>query len=130
MTDTPVQAAPVPAPRPFDPMNYIIVLVHICDTFGLSHQQMMDLRARVEKTYHAQPIAFSRKGKAPVTLNAVALVYGLAIGFGGYDAALKVSPDLVIQAGRDIDPFNELSSDTLRRMQQLSKHDRKGRRRF
>lgn len=130
MTDAPVQAVPVPAPRPFDPTNYIIVLVHICDTFGLTHQQMVDLRARVEKTYHAQPIAFSRKGKVPVSLNAVAITYGLAIGFGGYDAALRVSPDLVIRVGRGIDPFSELSSDTLRRMQQLSKHDRRGRRRF
>jgi hypothetical protein len=83
----------------YDPLNYVAIMVHICDTFELSHPQMMTLREKVFKTFHSQPIGYSKKTKPPVTLNAVAITIGLVIAFGGYAAALKVA--------RDYDPYAE-----------------------
>ena len=100
----------------YDPKNYIAVLNYICDTFGLSHEQMMALRGRVEKTFHAQPQVFIRRAAAPATLNAVAIIYGLLIGFGGYAAALKASPDRVVKVARGYDPFSDLDPDLQKAM--------------
>lgn len=92
----------------YNPENYVAIMVHICDTYGLTHQQMMALRTKVEKTYHAQPVGYAAKSPAPVTLNGLAITYGLLIGFGGYEAALKASMDRVIRLGHDYDPYKDV----------------------
>ncbi len=112
----------------FDPQNYIAILVHVCDTFGLDHGQMMELRGRVEKTFHAQPEVFSKRAAAPATLNAVAIVYGLLIGFGGFREAVKASPDRVVKVAREYDPYGELDKGLQKQMHKRALANRRGRR--
>src|SRR5690348_9888090 len=112
----------------FDPKNYISVMGSICTIFGLDHPQMMALRQRVEKTFHAQPQVFSKRAPAPATLNAVAITYGLLIGFGGYKEALKVSPDRVVRVSRGYDPFGDLDKEMQKMMHKRAAANRRGRR--
>ncbi len=111
----------------YDPENYISILVHICDTFGLTHQQMMTLRAKVEKAFAAQPQVFVKRAPAPVTLNAVAITYGLLIAFGGYAAALDVSGDRVVKVARAYDPFGQLDPQLQKQMHKRAITNRKAR---
>jgi len=112
----------------FDPKNYIAIMVSICNTFVLTHIQMIDLRQRVEKTFHAQPAVYSKRAPAPATLNAVAVTYGLLIGFGGYKDALKVSADRVVQVAREYDPFGDADKDVQKMMHKKALANRRGRR--
>lgn len=109
MNDVPVvTATPVPYTGAiYDPLNYVAIMVHICDTFDLTHPQMITLREKVWKVFHSQPVGFSKKTKPPVTLNAVAITIGLTVSFGGYAAALGVSADQLLRAARDYDPYAE-----------------------
>lgn len=95
----------------YDPLNYVAIMVHICDTFELTHPQMITLREKVFKTFHSQPIGYSKKTKPPVTLNAVAITIGLVIAFGGYAAALDVSADKLLKAAREYDPYAETAEE-------------------
>lgn len=113
---------------PLDPKNYISILVSICNTFGLSHPQMISLRTRVEKTFHAQPQVFSKRAPAPVTLNGVAITYGLLIGFGGFKDALKASADRVVKLARGYDPYGDLDKDVQKAMHKRAQANRRGRR--
>jgi len=112
----------------FDPKNVISILVGICNTFELSHQQMMDLRQRVEKTFRAQPQVFSKRAPAPATLNAIAITYGLMIGFGGYKDALKASGDRVVKVARGYDPFGDVDADVQKAMHKRALVNRRMRR--
>lgn len=112
----------------FDPKNYISILVYSYNTFDLTPQQFMDLRTRVEKTFHAQPQVFSKHAPAPATLNAVAITYGLLIGFGGFKDALKASADRVVKVARGYDPFGDLDKDTQKMMHRRAQMNRRGRR--
>lgn len=103
----------------FDPKNYIEILIFIQTTFGLTHPQMMDLRVRVEKTFHRQPQVFSKRAPAPVTLNGVAITYGMLVGFGGYRDALKASADRVVKVARGCDPYGDAPRDV-----QIAMHKR------
>lgn len=94
----------------YDPKNFVAVMVHICETFDLSHQQMIALRQKVEKVYRGQPKPFAKKRtKMPVSLNALAITAGLIIGFGGgqeaVGAVLKVSREKLIVLAREYDPI-------------------------
>lgn len=109
----------------FDPKNYIAIMVSICNTFGLNHQQMMYLRTRVEKAFHAQPQVFSVRAPAPVTLNGVAITYGLLIGFGGYKDALKASADRVVKLAREYDPFKDVDSQLQKQMHKRAQANRR-----
>ena len=100
----------------YDPKNVISVLAHINATFGLDALQAYQLRQRVEKTFRAQPQVFSKRAAAPVTLNGVAITYGLLIGFGGLRAALRVSGDRVVKLARGFDPFSDLDKEEQKRM--------------
>ncbi len=108
-----VKALPHKINMQYNDKNFVSVMVYICETFGLNHQQMMDLRGQVEKAFHSQPIAYSKKSKAPVSLNAVAIVYGLLIGFGGQAQAFTVSKERVIQLARAYDPYGEMDRTSL-----------------
>lgn len=103
----------------YDPKNYVAVLMHIQATFGLTHPQMMDLRVRVEKTFHRQPQVFSKRAPAPVTLNGVAITYGLLVGLGGYRDALKASADRVLKTARGYDPYSDVPREV-----QIAMHKR------
>lgn len=111
----------------FDPQNYISIMVHICDTFALDHQQMMTLRAKVEKAFAAQPAVFVKKSPAPVTLNAVAITYGLLVGFGGLSAALDVSGERVVKVARGYDPFGHLDPQLQKQMHRKAQANRRAR---
>ena len=91
-----------------DPRNFVTVMVYICDTFGLTHPQMMRLRQKLETVYRGQPKAYAKKSREPVSLSGLAIALGLLIGFGGGDGAvgsvLKVSRDKLIALGREYDP--------------------------
>jgi hypothetical protein len=82
----------------------------------------------VEKSFHAQPEVFSKKAPAPVTLPAVAITYGLMIGFGGYAEALKASRDRVVKLARAYDPFGDLDKDMQKTMHKRALANRRGRR--
>lgn len=112
----------------FDPRNYIAIMVSVCDLFGLTHVQMMELRQRVEKTFHTQPMVFSKRAPAPATLNAVAVTYGLLIGFGGYHLALKASADRVVKLAREYDPFGDVDKDVQKMMHKKALANRRARR--
>lgn len=114
----------------FDPRNYLSIMVHICDTFDLSHADMMRLRERVEKTFRAQPEAFSKRTPTPVSLNAVAISYGLMIGFGGYAAALEVSGERVVKVARGYDPFDDLDPALQKQMYKQANARRREQRRW
>jgi len=103
----------------YDPKNYVAVLMHIQRTFGLTDAQMFGLRVRVEKTFHQQPQVFSKRAPAPVTLNGVAITYGLLVGFGGLKDALKASAYRVLKTGREYDPYNDVPRDV-----QIAMHKR------
>mgnify|MGYP000858919066 CR=1 FL=1 len=104
----------------YNPHNYVAIMVHICDTFSLTHPQMMALRAKVERIFHGQPVAFSKRS-TPVTLNAVAITVGLAVGFGGYEAAMETSEQALLKRARDYDPSESLSKTERRAMQQRAR---------
>jgi hypothetical protein len=112
----------------YDPLNLIAVMVHICDTFGLTHEQAMALRTRVEKTFHAQPTVVRVSAAAPVTVNAIAIVYGLLIGFGGFQNAVKASPDRVIKLARAYDPYGDRDPALQKLMHKRALANRRGRR--
>lgn len=95
----------------FDPKNFVLTMVFICDTFSLTHEQMMKLRTKVETTYRGQvkPVAARKHTKEPVRIEGIALVVGLCIGFGGGASALKdvlrLSPHKLIDMARQFDPY-------------------------
>jgi len=93
----------------YDANNFVLIMIHICDTFELSHKQMIALRQKVEKVYRGQPKPFAkRRTKTPVSLNALAITTGLLVAFGGgheaVGAVLKVSRDKLIDLAREYDP--------------------------
>lgn len=111
----------------YEARNYFAVLVYICETFSYGHEQMMALRQRVEKTFRTQPEVFAKRSKAPVTLNGIAITYGLLAGFGGLKDALKVSPERVVRLAREYDPFGELDADMQKLMHKRALANRRGR---
>lgn len=58
----------------FDTTNHLSIMVYICDTFHLSHDQMMRLKRKSD--------AVLRLPSHWASLPALAIVTGLAIGFG------------------------------------------------
>ncbi len=90
----------------YDPKNFMAVMVHICDTFELSHKQMMALRQKVETVYRGQPKPFAKKRtQEPASLNALAITVGLLLGFGGgheaVGAVIKMSRFHLIALARE-----------------------------
>jgi hypothetical protein len=104
LTAKALAALKAPPPMPFDPKNYLVIMMYIQHFFELSHAQMLTLRTRIEKTFNAQPQVFSKKAPAPVTLNGVAITYGLMVGFGGLVEALRASPDRVVKLAGHMTP--------------------------
>lgn len=112
----------------FDPLNLVAVMVHVVDTYGMNHEQAMALRTRVEKTFHAQPVVVRKSAPAPVTVNAIAIVYGLLIGFGGFREAVKVSPERVIKLAREYDPYGDRDPALQKLMHKRALANARGRR--
>lgn len=110
---------PPPVWHSFDPMNYIEILIFIQKTFSLTDAQMFSVRVRIEKTFRRQPQVFSKRAPAPVTLNGVAITYGLLVGLGGYRDALKASADRVVKVARGCDPYGDAPRDV-----QIAMHKR------
>lgn len=120
-------ALKAPPPMAFDPKNYLVIMMYIQHFFGLTHPQMTALRTRVEKTFAAQPQVFSKKAPAPVTLNGVAITYGLLVSFGGYEAALKASGDRVVKVAREYDPFKDRDPQLQKQMHKQAQANRRAR---
>lgn len=94
-----------------DLKNVVAVMVCICDTFDLTHQDMMNLRQKIEKVYRSQPKVYARKRTSPVSLHGITLAIGLCIAFGGGKVAvgpvLKLSSHKLIDVARQYDPFEK-----------------------
>lgn len=130
MSDAPAATAPAPARQatPYDPKNYIAVMVHICDTFGLNHEQMMKLRRIVERAFQDQSVPVRKSAPAPVTLNGVAITYGLMISFGGYEQAVRISGSRVVKVAREYDPYKDADPLLQKAMHKQAIANRQGRR--
>lgn len=127
LTAKALAALNAPPQMPFDPKNYIVIMLYIQHFFELSHAQMVTLRTRIEKAFAAQPQVFSKKAPAPVTLNGVAITYGLMVGFGGLAEALKVSPDRVVKLARAYDPYGDLDPQLQKQMHKQAQVNRRAR---
>lgn len=67
--------------------NFATILIFICDTFDMTHADMMLLRKKLESVYRNQQ--FAGAAVVPVSLDALALTAGLLIAFGGRIEALR-----------------------------------------
>jgi hypothetical protein len=97
-------------PMSYDSRNLVLIMVHICDTFELSHTDMMNLRQKVEEVYRNQPVRLAKKRrKLPVSVQAIATTIGLSVAYGGGKAAipdvLLLDPKDIAERARAIDPY-------------------------
>ena len=79
--------------------NFHQVMVLICDTFNMTHPQMVSLRQRIEKVYGSQ-----KQGKAHVSVQALAILAYQRLDAGEtLDEVLDIKSGKLLKLGRKID---------------------------
>lgn len=74
------------------------VLVRLCEACSLTHHDMIRIRERAEKVLHAPA---NRKGKAHY--EHICLTLGIAVSFGGVQAALELPAEKIIHRAKKPD---------------------------
>lgn len=86
------------------PQNFHEAMVSICDTYNLSHKQMVALRQRIEAIYHAQPKELPADHPDNVSLIALAIAVDVTLKQGAsLDAILKRPDAEFITAAQEVE---------------------------
>lgn len=94
--------------QPYDPDVYLSILQYIITANGLTTDESAALNIQIQKAFRDQPVSFNKSARSPVSINGLAICYGVMIGLTNIKTTLKVSRDLATRWARDFDPYKDV----------------------
>lgn len=82
----------------WDALNFHQVMVLICDTYALTHPQMMTLRSRITHVYDQQ-----KPSKRAASVKSMAVLVWRRLANGTLDEVLAIKPGKLCKLARKID---------------------------